>query len=98
MSTKNVFMMGFLSMIAATGMFVALNGYAADAQLTSTSEGVAAKAMSDEMKISEAPAPHGQVQLMDSKGNAYLLIPCKTNDGEACVVEYVVPYTNPTSH
>jgi hypothetical protein len=31
MSTKNVFKMGFLSMIAVTGLFVASNGFAADA-------------------------------------------------------------------
>jgi hypothetical protein len=31
MSAKSVFKMGFLSMIAATGLFVASNGFAADA-------------------------------------------------------------------
>lgn len=31
MSAENIFKMGFLSMIAATGLFAASNGFAADA-------------------------------------------------------------------
>jgi hypothetical protein len=112
MSAKNVFMMGVLSMIASTGIFMASNGFAVDMHTTSnfegvkTTTGVVAQAheatgdtltMSGALKTSEAPAPRGQVKVMDSKGNTYLLIPCKTNNGEACMVEYLVPYTNPTS-
>jgi hypothetical protein len=52
-----VFKMGFLSMIAATGLFVAANGFAADAHTTSTGEGVKAKVVSDDVKIPETPAP-----------------------------------------
>ena len=96
MTTKSVFRMGFLSMIAATGLFVASNGFAADAHTTSNSEGVKAKAVSDDLKIPETPAPRWQV--VDAKGNVYLLTPLQTKDGEASVVEYPVPYTNPTSH
>ena len=95
MSTTSVFKMGFLSIIAATGLFVASNGFAADAHITSNSEGVKAKAVSDDVKIPETPAPHWQV--VDSKGNVYLLIPMKTSDGKVSV-EYVTPYTMPTSH
>ncbi|HEV8329224.1 MAG TPA: hypothetical protein VGQ08_17245 [Nitrospiraceae bacterium] len=92
MSAQSVFKMGFLSMIAATGLFVASNGFAADAHTTSQSEGVSAKAVSDDVKI---PAP--QWQVVDPKGNVYLLTPLKTKDGKVSV-EYVTPYTMPTSH
>ena len=95
MSAKSVFKMGFLSMIAATGLFVASNGFAADAHTTSISEGVTAKAVSDDVKILETSAQRWQV--VDSKGNVYLFIPMKTKDGKE-YVEYAVPYTNPTSH
>jgi hypothetical protein len=95
MSAQSVFKMGFLSMVAATGLFVASNGFAAEAHITSQSEGVKAKAVSDDLKIPEAPAPPWQV--VDSKGNVYLLTPLKTKDGKVSV-EYVIPYTMPTSH
>ena len=95
MSTKSVVKMGFLSMIAATGLFAASNGFAADAHTTSNSDCVKAKAVSDDMKITETAAPRWQV--VDSKGNVYLLAPLQTKDGKA-FVEYAVPYTNPTSH
>ena len=95
MSAKSVFKMGFLSMIAATGLFVAANGFATDAHTTSNSEGVKAKAVSDDLKIPETPAPPTQVA--DSKGDVYLLIPLQTKDGKVSV-EYVTPYTMPTSH
>jgi len=95
MSAKSVFKMGFLSMIAATGLFGASNGFAADAHTTSNSEGVMAKAVSDDVKIPETPAPRWQV--VDSKGNVYLLTPLKTSDGKVSV-EYVHPYTMPIAH
>lgn len=96
--------MGFLSMIAATGLFVASNGFAADAHTTSNFEdvkastGVAAQAReatggtlaeSDDFKIPETPALRWQV--VDSKGNIYLLTPLKTKDGKA-VEEHLHPY------
>jgi hypothetical protein len=86
MSAKSVFKMGFLSMVAATGLFVASIGFAADAHTTSKFEGVKANSgtavharagnndtltWSDDFKIPETPAPHWQV--VDTKGNTYLL-------------------------
>jgi hypothetical protein len=97
MSAKSVFKMGFLSMIAATGLFVASNGFAAEARTTSNVEDVRAKtgmpaqareatgdtrAVLDDVKSPETPAPRGQV--VDSKGNVYFLTLLKTTDGEAC--------------
>ena len=38
-----------------------------------------------------------QLQVVDSEGNAYLLTPMQTKGGKV-TVEYVVPYTMPTSH
>ena len=95
MSAQSMFKMGFLSIIAATGLFVASNGFAADAHTTSTSEGVKAKAVADDVKTPQTPAP--QWQVVDSKGNVYLLTPLQTKDGKVSV-EYVTPYTMPTSH
>jgi hypothetical protein len=95
MSAKSVFKMGFLSMIAATGLFGASNGFAADAHTTINSEGVTAKAVSDDVKIPETPA--SQWRVVDSKGNVHLLLPMKTKDGKE-YVEYAVQYTMPTSH
>jgi hypothetical protein len=86
MSAKSVFKVGFLSMVAATGLFVASIGFAADAHTTSKFEGVKANSgtatharsgngdtltWSDDFKIPETPAPHWQV--VDTKGNVYLL-------------------------
>jgi hypothetical protein len=86
MSGKNLFTMGFLSVIAATGLFMASMSFAADAHTTSKFEGVKANTgmathsrqgnndtltWSDEFKIPDTPAPHWQV--VDSKGNVFLL-------------------------
>jgi len=86
MSAKSVFKMGLLSMVAAAGLFIASNGFAADAHTTSKFEGVKANigtaaharsgnndtlTWSDDFKIPETPAPHWQV--VDTKGHVYLL-------------------------
>ena len=82
MSATSVFKMGFLSMVAVSGLFVASNGFAADAHTTSNSEGMKARAVSDDGKIPKTPAP--QRQVVDSNGNVYLLIPLQTKDGKVC--------------
>jgi hypothetical protein len=86
MRSKHAFKMGFLSLVAATGLFVASTGFAADAHTTSKFEGVKANSgtashgrsgnndtltWSEEFKIPDTPAPHWQV--VDTKGNVYLL-------------------------
>jgi len=75
-----------LSMIAAVGLLTAANGFAADAHTTTKFEGVKANSgtathgrqgnndtltWSEDFKIPDTPAPHWQV--VDSKGNVYLL-------------------------
>lgn len=86
MSSKHGFKMGFLSLVAATGLFFASNSFAADVHTTSKFEGVKANSgtathgrsgnndtltWSDDFKIPDTPAPHWQV--VDTKGNVYLL-------------------------
>lgn len=86
MSAKGSFKMGVVSLIAATGVFVAAHGFAADAHTTAKFEGVKANSgtathgrsgnndtltWSDDFKIPETPAPHWQV--VDTKGNVFLL-------------------------
>ena len=91
MSAKSVFKMGFLSMIAATGLFGAASGFADTGHTTSNSEGVTAntgvkaralEATEDtrvvlaDVQIPETPEPRDQV--VDSEGNIYRLIPLQT--------------------
>ena len=93
MSAKTLFKIGFLSMIAATGLFVASNGFAADAHTTTKFEGVKANSgtasharsgnndtltWSEEFKIPDTPAPHWQV--VDSRGQVFTLERLKIKD------------------
>jgi hypothetical protein len=86
MSSKRAFRLGFLSMVSATGLFMASSGFAADVHTTSKFEGIKANSgtathsrsgntdtltWSEEFKIPDTPAPHWQV--VDTKGNVYLL-------------------------
>ena len=66
-----------------------------EAGTRSRSEGLMATGGSDDSKMPESRA--SQLQVVDSEGNAYLLTPLETKHGKASV-EYVVPYTMPTSH
>ena len=95
MSAMSVFKMGFLSIMTATGLFVASNGLAADAPTTSSNEGVKAKAVSGDLRVLETSASRWQVA--DSQGKVYILIPLEIKDGKTSV-EHVHPYTMPTSH
>lgn len=94
MNAKSMFKMGFLSMIAAIGLCGVSNGAAADADTRDHGKGETTTAGSDDSKMSESRA--SQLQVVDSEGNVYLLTPLDKH-GKA-TVEYVVPYTNPTSH
>jgi len=86
MHSTRSFMLGLYSVVAAVGLFTAANSFATDAHMTSKFEGVKANSgtatharsgnndtltWSDDFKIPETPAPHWQV--VDSKGNVYLL-------------------------
>ncbi|HKO31338.1 MAG TPA: hypothetical protein VJU54_09375 [Nitrospiraceae bacterium] len=95
MSVKGSLKLGLLSMVVAAGLFTAANGFAADAHTTTKFEGVKANTgtashsrqgntdiltVSDDYKIPDTPAPHWQV--VDSKGNVYLLNQQRIKDGK----------------
>jgi hypothetical protein len=82
-----------LQLAAAASLFVAATSFAADAHTTSRFEGVRVNAgaathsrqgnvdslsWSDDFKLPDSPAPHWQV--VDSKGNVYLLQRLKIKD------------------
>ncbi len=62
MSAKTLFKMGFLSMIAATGLFVASNGFATDAHTTTKFEGVKANSGTANGPVMECSVGSGEVQ------------------------------------
>ena len=95
MSAKSMFKMGFLSMIAATGLFGAANGFADTGHATRNSEGVTTNTaveaealeatedkpvVADEVQIPETPASRDQV--VDSEENVNRLTPTQTTDGK----------------
>jgi len=84
MNAPSAFRIGFLSIITAAGLLVASNGIAADLTTKSETEGwiMKPKAVSGDSKISEISAPPRQV--VDTKGNVYLLVPLQTKDGKMC--------------
>jgi hypothetical protein len=76
MSAKSVFKIGFLSVIAATGLFAGSISFAADAPVAT----VAKPAVSDHFRVKVIQ--DGRWQAVDSKGNVYLLTEVKNN--QAC--------------
>lgn len=86
---------GLLSVLVAAGLVYAPSSFAADAHTTTKFEGVKANtgtashsrqgntdmlAVSDDFKIPDTPAPHWQV--IDSKGNVYLLQQLRIKDNK----------------
>ena len=86
---------GMVTAVAAIALLTATSGFAADAHSTTMFAGVKANtgkavhskegnkdvlAVSDDFKIPETPAPHWQV--VDSKGNVYLLNQMRIKDGK----------------
>jgi putative ribosome biogenesis GTPase RsgA len=95
MSAKSVFMMGFLSIIAATGLFGAANGFADTGHTTRNSEGVTTNTaveaealeatedkpvVADDVQIPETSASRDQV--VDSEENVNRLTPPQTTEGK----------------
>jgi hypothetical protein len=97
-SAKSALKIGFLSMIAATGLFGAANGFADTGHTTHNSEGVTAltgvkaqaleatedtRVASDDVKTLETlEAPATRNQVVDSEKNFNRLTPPQTNDGK----------------
>ncbi len=87
--------LGLLSAVIAVGLLGAANSFAADVHKTVAFAGVKANTgfathsrdgnkdvltVSDDFRIPETPAPHWQV--VDSKGNVYLLNQMRIKDGK----------------
>jgi hypothetical protein len=94
-SAKSALKIGFLSMIAATGLFGAANGFADTGHTTHNSEGVTANTgvtaealeatkdlpvVANDVQIPETPAPRDQVVVPEENINR--LTPPQTNDGK----------------
>lgn len=97
---------GVLSIIAAAVLLVASNGFSADPSPKSGGVELKPKAVIQEkLNVKDLDEEVSHLEVVDSKGNAYLLIPLKTTGGSKpvvaedgkIIVEYVHPYVNPTS-
>jgi hypothetical protein len=96
---------GVLSVIAAAVLFAVSNIYAGD-QPPMGAGGVALKAKPTTQKnvnVKDLDEEVSHLEVIDSKGNAYLLIPLRTTGGNKpvvaedgkIIVEYVHPYMEP---
>lgn len=96
---------GILSIIAATVMFTAVAVSAGDkSSMDSGSLELKPKAVAQgKVDVKSLDEQVSHLEVVDSMGNAYLLIPIKTVDGKSStvahdkkiVLEYVHPYTEP---
>lgn len=104
MNDRSMSKVGILTVMAAAVIFAVPNGFAA-AQ-TSKGGSVELKAKPATQKNVDVKSLDEQVshlEVLDSKGNAYLLIPLKTAEGNSpvvaadgkIIVEYVHPYMEP---
>ena len=94
---------GVLSIIAAVILLAAPNGFSADPPSLG-SGGMELKAkpvMQKNLNVKDLDEEVSHLEVVDSKGNAYLLIPLRTSGGNKpvvaedgkIIVEYVHPYT-----
>jgi len=98
---------GVLPVIAGAAIFMASTVLAGDKPAVSVG-GMELKpkvVTQDKLNVKDLDEEVSHLEVIDSNGNAYLLIPLKTTEGNKPVVaqdgkitvEYVHPYTNPTS-
>lgn len=96
---------GILSVIAAAVLFAVPNGYSAE-QPSMGGGSIALKAkptMQKNVNVKDLDEEVSHLEVVDSKGNAYLLIPLRTTGGNKpvvaedgkIIVEYVHPYMEP---
>lgn len=103
MNDRGVLQMGVLSMIATTVLFTASMAFPGDKpSMTGGGMELKPKAVTQRtMDTKDLDEQVSHLEVVDSMGNAYLLIPLKTADGKSPVVaqdgkitvEYVHPYT-----
>ncbi|OQW30543.1 MAG: hypothetical protein A4E19_09545 [Nitrospira sp. SG-bin1] len=93
---------GVLSVIAAAVLLAVPNGFAADASAKSGGVELKPKTiMQEKVNVKDLDEEVSHLEVVDSKGNAYLLIPLKTTGGNKpvvaedgkIIVEYVHPYS-----
>ena len=97
---------GVLFTIAATVLLMAPNGYTADPPTKGGGIELKPKVVAEEkLNVKDLDEEVSHLEVVDSKGNAYLLIPLKTAGGNKpvvaedgkIIVEYVHQYRTPTS-
>lgn len=102
MNVRNTSKSAVLPILAAVTMLATTNGFAADPP--TKSGGMELKPMSATQKnlnVKDLDEEVSHLEVIDSKGNAYLLIPLRTTAGNKpvvaedgkIIVEYVHPYT-----
>lgn len=102
MSVQNMVKAGLLS-IAVTAIIAASSGFAADppAKSGSSMELKHKVAIQEKVDVKDLDEQVAHMEVVDSNGNVYLLIPLKTAQqkgtvaaqGGKIIVEYVHPYT-----
>ncbi len=102
MSVRYLSKITVLPIIATVAMIAGPTGFAADTPAKSGSMELKSKPVAQEkLNVKDLDEEVSHFEVVDSKGNAYLLIPLKTVSGESSavakdgkiVVEYVHPYT-----
>lgn len=95
---------GALSIVAVTMLFAASTVFAGDKPSMSSSVELKTKAVPQvKMDVKDLDEQVSHLEVIDSMGNAYLLIPLKTTAGNKpvvaadgkIIVEYVHPYMEP---
>ncbi len=108
MKISSTFKAGILPAIAGTAIFMASTAWAGDKPVVrGVGMELKPKVITQEkLDVHELDEHVSHMEVIDSNGNAYLLIPIKltggsgpavTKDGRI-TVEYVHPYTGPLSH
>lgn len=105
MKAQGLWKAGVLSIVAATVMFAASTVFAGDKpSMSGGSVELKPKAVAQgKVDVKNLDEQVSHLEVVDSKGNAYLLIPLKTAEGNSpvtaqdgkIIVEYVHPYTEP---
>ena len=93
---------GVLSLIVAAALLIVPNGFAADqpSKGSGSMELKAKPVVQKNLNVEELDEEVSHLEVVDSNGNAYLLIPLKTTGGNKpvvaedgkIIVEYVHPY------
>jgi hypothetical protein len=104
MNDRSTLKAGILTVIAAAVLLTVPNGFTADQPSKGGSVELKAKpAPQKNMNVKDLDEQVSHLEVVDSKGNAYLLIPLKTAEGKSpvvaedgkIIVEYVHPYMEP---